>query len=150
MTPCGQHDLLLGGSSSHSLRRRSLPAGRNSRDNFLLAIAKLGMDKRDIPPCITFFAGIQANEGGHLGWRDHATKPNDYIDLRAEMNVIAVISNCPHPLAPDPTAAGPIDVLAWRSPAPGTDDFCRTATEEAVRAFANTDATRAFWPAYPE
>jgi urea carboxylase-associated protein 2 len=136
---CGHHDLLLGGSSPQSLRRRGLSEGRNSRDNFILAIGKRGMGKRDIPPAITFFAAVRSGDDGRLSWVPDATGAGDRVDLRAEMNLLVVVSNCPHPLAPDPVATGIIEVLQWRSPPPAPDDACRNATPEAVRAFAATD-----------
>jgi urea carboxylase-associated protein 2 len=130
---CGVHDALVGGASGHA-------GQRNSRDNFLLAVAKHGLGKRDIPPCITFFAGLRTGEGGRFAWIEQATRPGDYVDLRAEMNLRAVLSNCPHPLAPaGDTMPRPVEAVVWRSPPPAADDLCRTWTDEAVRGFENTD-----------
>ncbi len=136
---CGRHDLLVGASSRQSLAWRGAPAGRNSRDNFLLAIAKYGLGRRDLPPAISFFSEVAADEGGRLSWSGMVCEPGAHVDLRAEMNLLAVVSNCPHPMAPQVEAAGDIDVIAWRSPPPDPDDPCRHATPEAERAFAATD-----------
>jgi uncharacterized protein YcgI (DUF1989 family) len=69
-------------------------------------------------------------------------KPGDYVDLRAEMDLIVALSNCPHPLSPrGDWCAEPVGAYLWRSPdVADDDDLCRTATQEAVRAFENMAA----------
>lgn len=138
----GAHDALLGGSSAATNRRRygDQPL-RNSRDNFILAVAKHGLGRRDIPPCITFFAPVRTDAEGRFVWQADAVKPGVFVDLRAEMNVLVALSNCPHPLAPNPRwEAAPIRTIVWRSDAPTPRDLCRHRTDEAVRGFDNTDA----------
>ncbi len=138
----GGHDALLGGSTAASNRRRyGDQALRNSRDNFILAIAKHGLGRRDIPPCITFFAPVRTDAEGRFAWQQDAVKPGDFVDLRAEMNVLVALSNCPHPLAPSPSwTAAPVRAIVWRSSVPGPHDLCRQRTDEAIRGFDNTDA----------
>jgi urea carboxylase-associated protein 2 len=136
----GASDTILGGSTpATNLRRFGDASLRNSRDNFLLATGKLGMRRPDVPPAITFFAEIATDEDGRFHWKGGAA-PDSIVDLRAEMNVIVAISNCPHPLAPiSDFAPGPIDAIVWQGPPPGADDLCRTFSEEAERGFENTD-----------
>lgn len=138
----GAHDALLGGSTAASnLRKYGHEATRNSRDNFILAVGKHGLGRRDIPPCITFFAPVRTDAAGRFTWQAGAVKQGDFVDLRAEMNVLVALSNCPHPLDPDPQwSPRPIRAIVWRSGEPARDDFCRHRTDEAVRAFDNTDA----------
>jgi urea carboxylase-associated protein 2 len=138
----GAHDALLGGSTAASnLRKYGHEATRNSRDNFILAVGKHGLGRRDIPPCITFFAPVRTDAAGRFTWQAGVVKRGDFVDLRAEMNVLVVLSNCPHPLDPDPLwAPKPIRAIIWRSGEPARDDFCRHRTDEAVRGFDNTDA----------
>ena len=138
---CGAHDLLAGGSTPASVRAsgRDGPA-RNTRDNLRLAAGKHGLSPRDVPPCISFFAPVRTDADGHLVWVPGRRSLGDYVDLRAEMDLIVALSNCPHPL--DPSGAEPPAVVATRfvaSPV-GADDLCRTATAEAARGFDNTDA----------
>jgi urea carboxylase-associated protein 2 len=136
------HDCIAGGSTPESNARKygETALHRNTRDNFLLAAAKLGLGPRDIGPCITFFAGVATNDVGGLVWKSGpATAP--YVDLRAEMNLLVALSNCPHPIAPTRRfEVPPVRAMIWRSPVPEPSDLSRTASEEAIRAFENTDA----------
>lgn len=137
---CAAHDTLLGGSTPQSnAQRYGQTLLRNSRDNFLAAAAKLGLTRRDIPPCVSFFAPIATDRHGHFLWREGVLRQGDFIDLRAEMNLYVVISNCPHPLAPGVYAPQPIEAIRYQAPPPAADDLCRNATAEARRGFANTD-----------
>ena len=69
---------------------------------------------------------------------DDARQTGDFVDLRAEMDLIVALSNCPHPLDPAPDyAPPPVEAIRFRAPAPAADDLCRTATIEAVRGFEN-------------
>jgi uncharacterized protein len=139
------HDCIAGGSTSESNARKYGEASghRNTRDNFLLAAAKLGLGPRDVGPCITFFAGVATDSSGNLVWKN-GPPGRPYVDLRAEMNLLVALSNCPHPIAPTRRfEAPPVRAVIWRSPPPTASDFCRAASEEAVRAFENTDANNA-------
>jgi uncharacterized protein YcgI (DUF1989 family) len=58
--------------------------------------------------------------------------------MRAEMDMIVGLSNCPHPLDPNPVyAPSPVSVTRFRAPGSAPDDLPRTATAEAVRGFEN-------------
>lgn len=131
---CGMHDALLGGSAP-----QSGSAQRNTRENLVLAAGKHGLSRRDIGPCLTFFAPVQTDAQGAFHWREAALVEGDYVELRAEMNLLVALSNCPHPLAPDAEAAD-IEVLRLAAQPLADDDLCRHATAEARRAFENTDA----------
>jgi uncharacterized protein len=136
----GAHDLLVGGSTPASTYAAFGATTRNTQENFLAAAAKIGRDIRDIPPCVTFFAPVSLDDAGRFLWNPARKQPGDFVDLRAEMNLIVVASNCAHPLDPARLAAtGPVTLIRHRAPPPGADDHCRTASPEAARAFAFTD-----------
>ncbi len=138
---CGYHDTLGGCSNLSTNAKYGEGDYKNSRDNFLLALIKRNMSKKDIMPNLNLFVRIAVEPNGSLAWADKTAKAGDFIDLRAEMNVLVVLSNCPHPLDPSPTyKSNAIDAIVWRSPAPTADDLCRTANPEAQRGFQNTDA----------
>ncbi|HMI95532.1 MAG TPA: urea amidolyase associated protein UAAP1 [Micropepsaceae bacterium] len=139
----GWHDALAGGSTPQSNARKygaDAPT-RNTRDNFLLAAAKHGLGPRDIGPCINFFAPLGTDRSGRLVWHEEGLNAGDYVDLRAEMDVLAVLSNCQHPLSPGGDwQPQPIRAILWASPMHEAKDLGRRSTEEATRAFENTDA----------
>ncbi len=135
---CGRHDLLTGGSTRASNARRYGHDGhRNTRDNFLLAAAKHGLDRRDIPPCLTLFADVGPDAAGRFAWRG-ASPAGGTVDLRAEMDLLVALSNCPHPLDPAPaTVPQPVEAVIWDAGPVAADDPCRTAGPEAHRVFEN-------------
>jgi uncharacterized protein len=136
----GAHDVLVGGSTQASTRLAFGAPARNTQENFLAAASKLGLDIRDIPPCVTFFAPVSLDDAGRFRWQEGRKRPGDFVDLRAEMNLIVVASNCPHPLDPArPAASGPVTLIKHRLAVAAADDPCRTGSPEATRAFAFTD-----------
>jgi urea carboxylase-associated protein 1 len=82
------------------------------RENFLIELAKHGMDKRDLVSNINFFMNVPIRPDGELAIVDGLSKPGDYVELKAEMDVLCVISNCPQVNNPcngfDPT---PVQVI---------------------------------------
>ena len=138
---CGLHDTLGGCSNLATNSKYGEGDFKNSRDNFLLALIKRNLGKKDIMPNLNLFTRIAVDPDGNLSWVEKTAQPGDFIDLRAEMNVLVVLSNCPHPLDPSPTyEAKPIRAIVWNSPASTADDPMRTSNPEAVRGFQNTDA----------
>jgi len=136
----GAHDLLVGGSTPASTLAADGSPARNSYENFLAAGAKIGLDVSDIPPCVTFFASVSLDAKGRFVWKTDRKRPGDFVDLRAEMNLILVASNCAHPLDPAGQAStGAVKLITHRVGPPAQDDLCRTASPEAERAFAFTE-----------
>jgi urea carboxylase-associated protein 2 len=137
---CGLHDT-LGGCSNLATNQKYQGEVKNSRDNFLLALTKRNLGKKDIMPNLNLFTRVAVEPEGSLAWAEQTAQPGDFIDLRAEMNVLVVVSNCPHPLDPNPQyEPKPIQAIVWKSPTPAIDDLCRTGNPEAIRGFQNTDA----------
>jgi len=137
---CGAHDALTGGSTAASNARKYGGDYRNTRDNFILAAAKLGLSRADIPLPVTFFAPVDIDARGRFVWNEAKRAKMDFVDLRAEMDVLAAISNCPHPFDPAPAyEPGTLEILRYRAPA-AADDFCRTGSAENIRAFENNDS----------
>ena len=65
------------------------------RENFVLELASYGMTKRDIVPNINFFMNVPISPNGAMTIDDGISAPGDHVELRAEMDVLCVISNCP-------------------------------------------------------
>lgn len=64
-------------------------------DNFLIANAAYGRGKRDIVSNINWFMNVPVEADGALGIVDGISAPGLYVDLRAEMDVVVIVSNCP-------------------------------------------------------
>ena len=116
---CGRHDTLGGACAAESnmvrydIGKRHMHACRNS---FLKGILQWGQefDKRDIAHNINFFMNVPVTPEGKLTFEDGLSEAGKYVELRAEMDVLVVISNCPQLNNPcnayNPT---PIRVLHW-------------------------------------
>jgi uncharacterized protein len=136
----GAHDLMVGGSTPASTLAAFGAVARNTHDNFLAAAAKVGLGLRDIPPCVTFFAPVSVDANGAFVWNAGRKRPGDFVDLRAEMNVVLVLSNCAHPLNPvAPPVSQSVTLIRHRAPPAPPDDPCRSISPEIVRAFEFTD-----------
>jgi urea carboxylase-associated protein 2 len=139
----GQHDALCGTSTAAANQARygdSAPQGPSpsGRELLVLAAAKHGLAPRDLPPSISFFQGVTVNADGSLKFTGSAG-PGKSVELLAELPLIILIANVPHPVDPRPAyTCGPLRVHAWRS-APTTQADPRwDATPEAHRAYLNT------------
>lgn len=136
----GAHDVLVGGSTPASTLAAFGEGSRNTHENFLVAASKLGLGLRDIPPCVTFFAPVSLDAAGRFVWNAARKRGGDFVDLRAESDLVLVLSNCPHPLDPArPAVAGAVVLVRHRAPPAAPDDPCRTTFPEIVRAFQFTD-----------
>jgi urea carboxylase-associated protein 1 len=84
-------------------------------ENFLLEGARHGLGKRDLVSNINWFMNVPVEPDGTLGIVDGISAPGKYLELRAEMDVLVLISNCPQINNPcngfDPT---PIRVVVSR------------------------------------
>jgi uncharacterized protein YcgI (DUF1989 family) len=130
----------MGGSTPASALAAYGEVSRNTHENFLAAASKLGLGLRDIPPCVSFFAPVSVDAAGRFIWNGARKRPGDFVDLRAETDLVLVLSNCAHPLDPArPAANGPITLVRHRAPSAASDDPCRTTSPEIVRAFQFTD-----------
>ena len=102
--------------------------------------AKFGLARKDIHPCINWFKGVRIGEDGAVALDHGPFAPGRSVVLRAEMDLIVVLANCPH--VRDPRTAfsvTPARVFAWRGEPAGADDAVRNATLETQRAFLNVD-----------
>jgi urea carboxylase-associated protein 1 len=118
----GRHDTLGGACATESntvryaLEKRTMHA---CRDSFLLALAQrdeLGLNKRDLTHNINFFMNVPVTPVGGLSFADGLSGPGRYVEMRAAMDLIVLISACPQLNNPcnayDPT---PLEVLVWNA-----------------------------------
>jgi urea carboxylase-associated protein 1 len=93
---CGRHDTIGGCCSRESNELRYQVADTpNCRDNFLRALAPFGLGKKDIVANLNWFMNVPVAPDGSMAIADGVSRPGDYVELQAEMDVLAVISNCP-------------------------------------------------------
>jgi urea carboxylase-associated protein 1 len=116
---CGRHDTLGGACAAESNQVRYAIDKKymhNCRDSFVLEIQKnlSHMSKRDITHNINFFMNVPLTPDGKLTFEDGLSAPGRYVELRAEMDVTVLISNCPQLNNPcnayNPT---PVRLLIW-------------------------------------
>lgn len=116
---CGRHDTLGGACSRESntmryaFEKESMHA---CRDSFIRGAQECGchLGKRDITCNINFFMNVPVTPEGKLTFEDGVSAGGKYVELRAERDVICLISNCPQLNNPcngyNPT---PIEVVVW-------------------------------------
>jgi len=113
---CGKHDT-IGGCCSAELNSFRYGVGHqpNCRENFLQELAKYDLGKSDLAANVNFFMYVPIGPNGEMDMGPSISKPGDYVDLRAETDALAVISNCPQINNPvndyNPT---PIRVIIWK------------------------------------
>lgn len=90
--------------------RYGVPNTRNCRDNFAMALEKWNLDRRRIPNAFVPFMNVGVNEAGTFEIREPTSEPGDFYDLRAEMDLLVAVSNCPQERNPcnayNPTSMG--------------------------------------------
>jgi urea carboxylase-associated protein 2 len=113
---------------------------RNARDNFVMALGRHGLERRDLTMSFNPFARVLVADDGALEWVAGLDAAGASIELRAEMRVLVAISATHHVLDPAAMyAPGPLRVQVLDAIAPTADDLCRRFGPEAQRAFENTD-----------
>ncbi|MCX5479759.1 DUF1989 domain-containing protein [Kaistia geumhonensis] len=95
---CGRHDTSAGACSCEA---NIVRFGHHTkymhacRENFIVAMSRHGMTKRDIVPNINFFMNVPIEPDGKLAIVDGVSRPGDHVDILAAMDLISAISNCP-------------------------------------------------------
>lgn len=116
---CGRHDTVGGACSRESNTMRytlDKEPMHACRDSFICGLTDWGqgLGKRDITCNINFFMNVPVTPEGKLTFEDGISAPGRYVEMRAEMNVLSLISNCPQLNNPcngyNPT---PVHVLIW-------------------------------------
>lgn len=117
---CGRHDTIGGACATESntvryaLEKKCMHA---CRDSWMLAIAEneeYGLSKRDITHNINFFMNVPVSAEGDLTFEDGISAAGKYVEMKAHMDTIFLLSNCPQLNNPcnayNPT---PVEILIW-------------------------------------
>ena len=97
-TNVAYHDTIGGACSCES---NTLRYGHHTKsqhacvENFLQANARFGRGKRDMVSNINWFMNVPVEADGALGIVDGISAPGLFVEIRAEMDLMAVVSNCP-------------------------------------------------------
>jgi urea carboxylase-associated protein 1 len=95
---CGRHDTIGGACSCES---NTVRYGHHTKhqhacvDNFLTALAPYGRGKRDLVSNVNWFMNVPVEADGSLGIVDGLSAPGKHVELRAERDLLVLISNCP-------------------------------------------------------
>jgi uncharacterized protein len=145
----GWHDPLAGLSNAALVEKKyglsTYQAARNNwhqnaRDELTIELGKYGLSARDLHATVNFFSKVTVDSDGNMHWSVNHSRAGDYVELRAEMNVLVLLNTCPHPL--DPRAAyapRPVELSISSVPAPRSDDPCRLLCPENTRGFLMTE-----------
>ena len=98
---CGVHDLLAGSCNAEIDKvRYGVDDHKGCVENFLSALAPWGIERKDIPMSLNLFMNCPVTTEG--GWEiaEPSSTAGDHIDLRAEMDLLVCLSNCPQDLNP--------------------------------------------------
>ncbi len=145
----GRHDALTGTSTRAGNLERygaatpesAAPAGR---ELFTLAGLKHGLDRRDLPPSVSFFQGIRVQPDGTFGWLGSAG-PGAAVDLLLHVDTVVLVANTAHPLDPRPEfTSSPLLIHAWGAREEldqlASGELLGPLGPEHIQAIANTDA----------
>jgi uncharacterized protein YcgI (DUF1989 family) len=102
--------------------RYGIPDTPNCRGNFAMALGPCGFNYRDIPNAFVPFMNVEVDENGTMEIREPTSVPGDYYDMRAEMDLLIGISNCPQERNP---------CNGWTTPM----GVCRRCGQSRCRSF---------------
>ncbi|WP_127783397.1 urea amidolyase associated protein UAAP2 [Rhodococcus sp. X156] len=94
----GQHDTVGGACSQES---NTLRYGHQTKhqhacvENFLAEGSRWGLGKRDLAPNVNFFMNVPVDPDGSLGIVDGRSGPGKRLALRADVDTLVLVSNCP-------------------------------------------------------
>jgi urea carboxylase-associated protein 1 len=116
---CGRHDTLGGACSRESNTMRyahDKECMHACRDSFIRGAQewRVELTKRDLTCNINFFMNVPVTPDGRLTFADGISAPGRYVEMKAVMDVVCLISNCPQLNNPcngwNPT---PVEVLIF-------------------------------------
>ena len=116
---CGRHDTIGGacGQESNVVRYGTQVRHQHAcRVTFVATALAHGLEVADISHNINFFMNVPVSPDGALSFEDGVSAPGKHVELRAERDLLVLISNCPQLNNPcngyDPT---PVRLLGWTS-----------------------------------
>lgn len=144
----GWHDTVCGNTNKnmvkekwgeHSYQDYHNDWYQNGNDSFLVELAKHGLGLKDMAANVNWFSKVSVSEQGQLNLAQNNSKPNDFIELRFEMETLVIFHTCPHPLSQEKEyPRKPLVYQIRKSSEPSTPDICFDSCEENRRGHTNT------------
>jgi urea carboxylase-associated protein 1 len=98
---CGRHDTIYGCcSEANNLLRYGETGPGSCYANFAEILGRFGLDRTAIVANVNFFMNVPVEGDGRLAIVDGISVPGSFVELHAERDVLAVLSNCPQVLNP--------------------------------------------------
>jgi uncharacterized protein len=112
---------------------------RSGEENFAVELFRNGLTNRDLIPVVNLFSKVSCKEDGSLHFAPGHSKKGDTITLRAEMDVLIILSNTPNPLDPSSNYPSvPVEITITDAAPVEENDICVNHRPENRRAFENT------------
>lgn len=112
---------------------------RSGEENFAVELFRNGLTNRDLIPVVNLFSKVFCKEDGSLHFAPGHAKKGDTITLRAEMDVLIILSNTPNPLDPSSDYPSvPVKITISDAAPVEENDICVNHRPENRRAFENT------------
>jgi len=100
-TSPGIHDTLIASCDAERYRMLGHEGYHdNCHDNFLAALAELGFTAPPVPAPLNLFMNVPWSSDGSLRFAEPLSRPGDLVRLRAEADLIVIMSACPQDLLP--------------------------------------------------
>ena len=97
----GVHDTLIAACDLFRYRDLGVPGYHdNCADNLRLALAAIGLEVGDVPQPLNLWMNIPVDAGAAIRWLPPVSAAGDHVVLRAEMDLVAVMSACPQDIIP--------------------------------------------------
>jgi uncharacterized protein len=114
-TSPGIHDTLMASCDQERYRMLGFQGYHdNCRDNFAAALRELGFAPPQVPAPLNLFMNVPWGPDGSLRYEPPTSRPGDLVRLRAEKDLIVVMSACPQDLVPVNGAAQQPTEAAFR------------------------------------
>lgn len=100
-TTPGIHDTLVAACDRHRYEMLGAEGYHdNCTDNLLSALDEFGIAAPEVPAPLNLFMNIPVVDGRSIRFDAPMSSPGEYVELRAEMDLIIVFSACPQDMVP--------------------------------------------------
>jgi uncharacterized protein len=99
-TSPGVHDTLIPACDPARYRLLGAPDHASCQANFLVAVRAAGVEPGAVPSPLNLFMNVPWTADGTLTFAPPLSKPGDLVRLRAERDLLLVMSACPQDLVP--------------------------------------------------